>query len=507
MSIYNKLYDWQKNIVDKFSSKKSFGLFLDMGLGKTPMGLCLAEKNQCTKILIVTLNSKANEKEEERGSWLNWARQLEIQYEFKNKKDEEFDSNKPELLIINYEALFERGKNKKKRVTLRKNLVKFIESCKNHKVAIILDESHKIKDIQSQQTLATMEIKKELNIKAKEVYTYLLTGTPFTSGYIDLYAQLKILGCELNKTQFIDNFCVRGNLPGLLGWQQPIVRYKNLEQLFDLIHRFAITIKSSEVVNLPEQIFINHILPTTDEFKMFTREKMKAEEIRRFAQKRKVNFNLEKDKGTINNPFFRNIDFPKENWLADTPGNMWLRARQLSIGFQGNAEECEWFNNDRLDKLKHFLETNENNYLLFYNYTPELLAIYDICEELGYNIDVYCGEIKSLNYYNKYSNMTEEEKLTNHKNIILANFASGSTGMNWQEYSNCIIFSCPLYKDYEQGIKRIHRLGQKKTTFYHFFFQDNWLDEGMKKALEEKIDYSTEMFESGLQKIQNLINN
>ena len=155
--------------------------------------------------------------------------------------------------------------------------------------------------------------------------------------------------------------------------------------------------------------------------------------------------------------------------------------------------------------MEHFLETNENNYLLFYNYTPELIEIYNICEKLGYNIDVYCGEIKSLKFYNDYVNMKEEERLINHHNIILANFASGSTGMNWQEYNNCIIFSCPIYKDYEQGIKRIHRLGQKQTTFYHFFYQKNWLDEGMNKALQEKVDYSTDMFESDLKRIQNLI--
>ncbi len=33
MSIYNKLYPFQVNIVNKFRSHKRFGLFLDMGLG------------------------------------------------------------------------------------------------------------------------------------------------------------------------------------------------------------------------------------------------------------------------------------------------------------------------------------------------------------------------------------------------------------------------------------------------------------------------------------------
>lgn len=30
--IYEKLFDWQKKLVDNYKHKKSFGLFLDMGL-------------------------------------------------------------------------------------------------------------------------------------------------------------------------------------------------------------------------------------------------------------------------------------------------------------------------------------------------------------------------------------------------------------------------------------------------------------------------------------------
>lgn len=30
--VYQKLYDWQKQIVDDFYEKSSFGIFLDMGL-------------------------------------------------------------------------------------------------------------------------------------------------------------------------------------------------------------------------------------------------------------------------------------------------------------------------------------------------------------------------------------------------------------------------------------------------------------------------------------------
>ena len=202
---------------------------------------------------------------------------------------------------------------------------------------------------------------------------------------------------------------------------------------------------------------------------------------------------------------FMTLLYPDLKWLAETTGTFWLRARQLSIGFQGNEEESKWFDKTRLNSFQQFIKNNPNNYVIFYNYTPELLALYDICESEGYNIDVYSGEVKSLVFYEKYQTQPEEQKLTNNKNIILANFASGSTGMNWQEYSNCIIFSLPLYKDYEQGLKRIHRLGQKQTTVYHLFYQDNWLDKSMLKSLKENIDYSLKMFESDLENVKRLI--
>ena len=508
MNIYENLYSWQKKIVNKFKDKDAFGIFLDMGLGKTPISLSFAEQNKCSKVLIITLNNKALEDETVKGSWLWWANKSELSYTFKTKKSKDFSTN-PELMIINYEAIFERGKSRNQRVTIKKCIADFIESSKFHNCAIIIDESHKVKNLQSQQTAAIIKIQKEFQRVSKRTFTYLLTGTPFTTGYIDLYAQLKILGCEMTKGSFVDEFCVRGNIPGLLGWQQPIVGYRNVKSLFNLLHQYAITIKSDDVEQLPEKIFVNHVSPQSKDFEMFIQEKANIDDIRETFVRhgdKLMSPSVEGLKTKMVNPFYRNIAYPDLNWMAETSGTYWLRARQLSIGFQGNAEESKWYDKTRLQQLETFLRDNEDNYLLFYNFTPELIEIYDICERLGYNIDVYCGEIKSLDNYYRYANSTEAEKLVNKKNILISNFASGSTGGNWQEYYHCILFSCPLYKDYEQGIKRIHRIGQTHTTIYHTFYQDNWLDRSMTKALQEHIDYSVKMFESDLERIKSIKN-
>lgn len=502
--IYKELYYWQKSLIDEILDKHKFGLWLDMGTGKTPISLALAEQHECTKAIVITINSKVYETNETEGSWLYWADKSNIRYEYSIKKDTHFGPKQPDLFLINYEALFNRkGKG------LSEPVNEFIKSCKGHKCCIIVDESHKMKDLASRQTKAVKQIKLELTKQAKELYCYLLTGTPFTTGYIDLYSQLKFLGYPESKTTFVDDFCVRGNIPGLLGWQQPIVGYKNIDKLFDLVHQYAVTIESKSVSDLPEQIFIKHSTPITEDFKMFIYEKITSSILHNYQTKREGSSSILNIEKKVNNPYFRDIGYNSitktSPWLAETAGTFWLRARQLSIGFNGNAENFQWFNQSRLKAIKKFLEENEDNYLLFYNYTPELLALYDICEELGYKIDVYCGEVKSLTNYEVYSKQTEAQRLTNTKNIILANFASGSTGLNWQLYNKCIITSLPVYKDWAQGIKRIHRTGQKKTTFYHIFYQDNWLDNSMYKALTESIDYSEKMFMSDLARITEMI--
>lgn len=521
--IYNYLFDWQKRIVDKYKERETFALYLDMGLGKSPIALSFAEQNGSSKILIISINKKALEKEDEEGSFFYWAKKMDKSfnlynktYNFRNegviKRRVNISPETKDILLINYEGLYKPGQSeiingkKHKKCVLSDIIDDFIKSCRNQKVTIIVDESHKVKELDSLPTKALNKIKRNLQINGNKVYTYLLSGTPFTTGYIDLYSQLKILGWEGNKKLYEDSFCIKGDIWGLLGWQQPIIGYKNVDKLYNLIHQYGLTIKSEEVIELPEKIFVNHRLNNTLEMNLISFEKYNKKEIEQYVKERDITLPYKLDDGkTINNPFYRNIMFPSQKWEAETVSIFWMRARQMSIGFQGNEEEYVFLNRSRLNKLKDLLEDNPDNYVLFYNFMPEFFELFQICETLGYNIDVYNGEFKSLHFYEKYSKQTEAERLTNKKNIILANFKSGATGGNWQLYNKCIIFSIPLFDDYNQGIKRIHRIGQKETTIYHIFYSDNWLDKSMIESLNTRKDYDEELFKADLKRIQELI--
>lgn len=271
MSIYEKLFNWQQKIVNKYKDRTDFGIWLDMGLGKTPISLSFAEINNCSKILVITINSKIEDSSIS-GSFANWVLNSNIKYNLHYKTDKEFNfkTDENDFFIVNYEYLFKRKKtNERNSIELRKEITDFINSCKGHNLAIIIDESHKMKDQNSTQTKCINKIKKLALLKASNVYSYLLTGTPFTQGYIDLYSQLKFLGYESSKQDFKDTFCIVGNIKGLLGWQQPIVGYKNIDGLYRVIHRYAITIQTDEVEDLPSSsIYFESI--ASSKFEIFT---------------------------------------------------------------------------------------------------------------------------------------------------------------------------------------------------------------------------------------------
>ena len=602
MSLYGTLFPYQKNIVDNVKDKRRYGLFLDMGLGKTLVSLALAEVNNCTKVIVVSINAKAEETEDEKGSWLWWAKKSDIKYNLWTKKilkptkkrPNTFTNETNDILLLNFESLYSREKSERGGIELRKEIRDFISTFKGHNVAIIVDESHKLKTYTSLATKSVEQMLRLSLLQSPNTRLYLGTGTPFTKGFIDLYSQLKLLGWTGTKTYFKDTFCIMGNIGGLQGWQQPIVGYKNTDLLFKLLHTYAITIKSEEVADLPEKIFVEHTQDESLDFMFLTMHKMKMAVLnKRLAENglpiimpaseydklalvdkeaywsklqtenvngiwtmcggielgsiddkfedlsyaltelykmndeyealaflraywymfreshlangtTKIEYYKYKGDKLVNNPFYSNLMFPNNKWTAETSAARWMRARQISAGFQGNAEGYVWFDYSRLNQLKNFLADNEDNYILFYNYEPEFCEIYTVCKELGYNIDIYNGTTKDTSNYDRFENEPLGIQLVDKKNIILSNYASGSTGKNWQAYNKCILFSTPTFDRYEQGLKRIHRSGQKKNCIYHKFYQKNFLEEGMLNALDNKGEYNEDMFEADVERINRI---
>lgn len=477
-----KLFDFQQAIVDKYKHKNKLGLFLDMGLGKTIVSLAFCQTHDIDSIIVISIKSKSSETSEIKGSFADYLTQMGLNVYHLNTKGTPPPFQPKQALILNYERLNDASDKK----SLNHILVEFLNHSKNKKIGIIVDESHKIKNPNSMRS----KMLSKLLLYAQKLcqpYLYLLTGTPFTKGFIDLFNQLHLLGLNMSKTEFMDRYTIRGDIKGLLNWQQPIIGYKNVDALFNLVARYAVTELTEKTIKLPEQNFIYLKTPISDSFNVFTIMRPGEKRLKQYCTTRGLPYEKV-------NLFYNNIDYPTNNYMAETPAHTWLRARQLSIGFNGNEDDYKWYDFNRIKLLEEFLSNNVDNYLIFYNYSPELYTIFEICEHLGYLVDIYNGHIKDTTFYDNYANLNATEQLNHKKRVLITNFASGSTGKNWQAYNKSIFFSLPLYGDYAQALKRNHRLGQERPVFYYIFYQDNFLDRAMLKALKEKTNYNLDMF-------------
>lgn len=500
-NLYSQLFPFQKEIVDKYKDRTRLGLFLDMGLGKTITSLALCEANDINRIIFIGLKSKTSETVSDKGSFDYYLNEMGFNiHKIDKLKNNELPElvNEKEALIINYERLLEKRRSNE----LNSALSSFIKQSKGKKIAVIVDESHKVKSSSTKNSKMLEKVNSLINVYGY-LYLYLLTGTPWTKDYMDFHNQLKFLGMPLSFSKFKEKFAVLGHIKGILNWQQPVIGFKNLDELFNLVSQYSISEMTENNIELPNQVFIEIKLPKTKIFDTFLSSRITEKEHAKLFKERGLDVEETTSLKLTPNMFFRNLSFPKMDWFADTPSKFWMRSRQLSIGFQGNEENFEWFDESRVEKLKELLDEKRDNYIIFYNYTPEFFKIFEVCESLGYKVDVYNGNIKNLTFYDEFEKMNEEQRFNAPRRVIVTNYASGGIGKNWQLYHKTIFFSIGLYGLYSQALKRNHRIGQSKPIHYYTFYQDNFLDKGMLQALEEKVEYNYEMFNYQLEKVKN----
>lgn len=520
--IYNTLYEWQKPFIDKLVDKfnieedpmcySKFGFFLRMGIGKTKLMVATAELHESDCIIVTSILPKVVEENipgsfgaelelagykvyyshllyqptplkplkngkvrtRKPGSESERAEKYYAEFidDFTNKRKIAFVNNYDSIMTEKGFALLHllAGGNSGAKVSMQKKQGK-IEGYKN--ITWLFDESHKIKSKDSQismriHSMLTNKVAPGLSLirdnyfKENIRHVYLGTGTPFTVGYVDLYQQLNILGHEWDYDSFFDEYCVEDKKAKVFNiYAKAIKDYKNVDQLLDIVEQYA-------------------FFARTENYYPFLPERRTTI----LWAKRDVSYNL-MAWDNENNPHYRVYD----NYICDTPSLFKLRLRQLASGFMGNADESKFYSTWKLDKLTEILEDSEDNYVIFYNYTPELFMLMSVAEDLGYVYDVYNGSVKDLSYFHN-TNIV-------HKKLILANIASGSTGLNLQTYKNAIFYSLPdVWAEFEQGIGRIERTGQKSPFVdVYVIMTIDTVETRIWDSLMKGKDYTDKMFE------------
>ena len=339
--IYDKLYDYQKKIVDSRDFYESHALFMDMGTGKTITSLALFEQSRKHKILIVCIVSKKQD----------WCEELKnltgIKATILDKgttKNKELLKNNSDAYIVNFESCWR----------LDKELLDLI----NEDWFVIIDESHKIKNTKS-------KIGKFMNkLRTKTYAKCILTGTPQNQGYIDYYNQLRFIDVfMMSELEFKRRFC-EFELTTFNGrYVNQLVGYKNVQELDRIINENCIFFKRD----------INNDMIPSD-----------------------ITINIDKHKSY--DKFKKDKVF--EDVIGDSMSAHRMGLRQLCSGF---IKDIKVHTNKEI-WLKDFLDNYNERVVIFYNFNMELDSIKKVCEDLKRPYSVYNGNEKDFSNFEKYDN-------------------------------------------------------------------------------------------------------
>lgn len=420
-----QLYSFQEKALNSSKSRNRVAFFHDMGLGKTFTG---SEK-------LYQLHEKVNLIICQKSKMDDWAYHFITHYKtfgvfrLDNPKAMkgflhmagQSDPPFPIVGIVNYELAWRRPK--------LLNL---------HDFTLMLDESSLIQNRKAKQTKFILK----LNFKN----VILLSGTPCSGKYENLWTQLHLLGWgiseELYQSQFVNYKLIRVGK----AFHKTVDKanpYRNVERLKSKLREYgADFLKTEECFDLPEQTFIDVRVPVSPEYKRFIKDSI--------------------------------ITVDGVELVGSTSLTKRLYARML----------CAQYSENKLDALKDLLESTNDRIVVFYNFNDELHHLIDICNEIGKPISQVNGSVKDLKAYESESN-----------SCALVQYQAGAKGLNLQK-ANKIIFYSPTERceDYMQALKRIHRIGQKKPCFYYRMICSGSIEERIYHALERGVDYTDELF-------------
>ena len=300
----------------------------------------------------------------------------------------------------------------------------------------MLDESSCIKNEKSKRS------KFILKLKPKNVI--LLSGTPCSGKYEELYSQCKLLGWNISKKAFWNTYIKTKNME-LNGFKVPIVvGYKNVDRLKEKLRDHgAIFKKSEEVINLPEQIDNIVKVNSTQAYKKFKKNRL--------------------------------VTIDGIELVGDTTLTNMLYQRQLA----------SMYNKNKYEVLQDLLTSTEDRVLIFYNFTQELDEIKKICKKLDKPVSVVNGKTKNLKNYESKDN-----------SVTILQYQAGAMGLNLQLSNKIIYFSLPLSSElFEQSKKRTHRMNQTRTCFYYYLITEGTIEEKIFKVLNMRRDYTNKLFE------------
>lgn len=421
-----KLFDFQKRGLEQTEKFDRCAYYWDMGLGKTFVGSEKLWSFGKRVNLIVCQKSKIDD-------WFEHILNLygsrgAIVYDLSYKPHYELflkvtrypdDGNLKLIGIINYDLIYRRP-----------------ELMKLSGFALMLDESQFIQNEKAKRS--------KFILKMNAANVILLSGTPVSGKYEQLYAQIQLLGWRISKTEFWNRYInyylyqpVEGMPPIKI-----VSGYKRVDELKEKLAEYgAVFMKSEEAIDLPDQSFTTVTVESSSLYRKFIEDRL--------------------------------ITVNDLTLVGDTTFNFLLYARQL----------CGAYSKEKLSAFKDLIDSTSSRVVVFYNFNVELDTLKGVIGDRP--CSVVNGKEKNLSAYDEKDDA-----------IILVQYQAGAMGLNLQKANHMIFFTPPLSSShFEQAKKRIHRLGQTQKCFYYFLCCAGSVEEKIYRVLKTRGDYTNKLFE------------
>ena len=324
--------------------------------------------------------------------------------------------------IINYELAWR-----------RKELLKL------HEITLMLDESSLIQNKTAKQT--------KFILKLDAANVILLSGTPTSGKYENLWTQARLLGWEISESLYQRQY-VNWNTIKIPGGQFVKVvdkanPYKNVDRLKSKLREHGATfLKTEDVMNLPEQTFIEINISKPKHYDKFMKDSIV----------------------TVNGV----------ELVGDTSLTKRLYAREL----------CGIYSAEKLEAFRDLISSTNDRIIVFYNFKHELFELNMIACECDKPVSRIDGDFKNLGAYEE-----------NNNSITFVQYQAGAMGLNLQKANKIIYYSLPERSElFEQSKKRIHRIGQEKPCFYYLMICQNTVEVNIYEALKQRKDFTDELF-------------
>ncbi len=240
---------------------KGFAYYMEQGLGKTLTTLLdfkrLVDNGLASRLVVVCPNSFKN-------GWREEAEKHGVDFDFfiwEAGKEEYFKAwvkrgfSKPPVVVINYESM--RAKKvlvgKKKSWSHSQTMLLISAFVQGRKAMIAFDESIKLKNHDSAQTIGALLMVKDFE------YSRVLSGKPITQGPHDLWAQMR----AIKQMEGRNYFAFRGAFCRLGGFKdKAVIGAQNEDILANMIDPWVFRATKADWTDLPPKVY------TTREYRM-----------------------------------------------------------------------------------------------------------------------------------------------------------------------------------------------------------------------------------------------